>query len=43
VTAGARGAALLAQAEGRIAPPADAVDAPAATPESRWRGKLRRP
>jgi len=41
VTVGARGAALLAQAEG-TAPPAQPGAASAADPESRWRGKLRR-
>src|SRR4051794_8188897 len=45
VTAASRGAALLAEAEGRPAPAPvmDAGAAPATDAESRWRGKLRRP
>ena len=46
VSAASRGAALLAAAEGRAAPAAPATPdagAASAAPESRWRGKLRRP
>jgi hypothetical protein len=42
VSAGARGAALLAAAEGVSPTPSAAAPAPAADAESRWRGKLRR-